>query len=145
MPEIALSVSERINIETPERPDLVLGLLKDHGFTNTHISRLVKDVSIFAFSQCREDPFNFAINVSILRALGVTHSFISALITGHPYAACRKTSMLEKMLRRSLVNFRSKMDIFVNKLGFSLETWPEFQVLEKRIIPRCSVIKVLLS
>ena len=40
-PEIANSVSEKVNFPNPTRPDSVLSLLRDHGFANLHISKLV--------------------------------------------------------------------------------------------------------
>ncbi|GFZ04621.1 mitochondrial transcription termination factor family protein [Actinidia rufa] len=41
-PETAISASEKLNFETPERPDSVLNLLRTHGFTQTQISNLVR-------------------------------------------------------------------------------------------------------
>ncbi|KAG8655443.1 hypothetical protein MANES_04G039000v8 [Manihot esculenta] len=38
----AESASKRIKFETPERPDSVLRFLKEHGFTNSHISKIVE-------------------------------------------------------------------------------------------------------
>ncbi|GFZ04620.1 mitochondrial transcription termination factor family protein [Actinidia rufa] len=41
-PETAISVSPKLNFETPEKPDSVLNLLRTHGFTQTQISILVR-------------------------------------------------------------------------------------------------------
>lgn len=41
-PETAISAAEKVKFETPERPDKVLNLLRNHGFTETHITNLVR-------------------------------------------------------------------------------------------------------
>ncbi|XP_057460952.1 uncharacterized protein LOC130751368 [Actinidia eriantha] len=41
-PETAISASKALNFETPERPDLILDLLRTHGFTKTQIANLVR-------------------------------------------------------------------------------------------------------
>ncbi|GFZ04619.1 mitochondrial transcription termination factor family protein [Actinidia rufa] len=38
----AISASKALNFETPEKPDLVLDLLRNHGFTKTQIANLVR-------------------------------------------------------------------------------------------------------
>lgn len=274
-PETALSVSERVNFETPERPDSVLGVLRDHGFTKTHISRLVrmcpylllanvektllpkldfyrsigisdhilarvvswnpslltrslekyivpcydtvksvvildeKVAKFFGRSSwilLQEMPNNFAANVSALKALGVSQSLISVLVTCHPFVVCRKTSKFAKDVEKvigmgfnpkkttfisalhilscvtesswaqkmetykrcgwteddflsafkkdpgfmelSEKTFLRKMDVFVNRMRWKPADVAQVPCilrysLEKRIIPRCSVIKVL--
>lgn len=41
-PDVAASLSKKVNFETPEKPDLVLSILREHGFSDKHISKLVK-------------------------------------------------------------------------------------------------------
>lgn len=41
-PEIAISASEKVHFETPDRPDSVLNLLRNHGFSKTHISNIIR-------------------------------------------------------------------------------------------------------
>ncbi|RVW98336.1 hypothetical protein CK203_034241 [Vitis vinifera] len=41
VPKTALSASKKIHFETPEQSDSVLTLLRGHGCTNTHISKIV--------------------------------------------------------------------------------------------------------
>ncbi|XP_057963728.1 transcription termination factor MTERF6, chloroplastic/mitochondrial-like [Malania oleifera] len=41
-PETASSASEKVHFETPERPDSVVTLLRNYGFSETHISNLVR-------------------------------------------------------------------------------------------------------
>jgi mTERF domain-containing protein len=41
-PKSAILASQRMDFENPERPDSVLNLLKENGFTNTQISKLVR-------------------------------------------------------------------------------------------------------
>lgn len=41
-PEIAISASEKVHFETPDRPESVLNLLRNHGFSKTHISNIIR-------------------------------------------------------------------------------------------------------
>ncbi|KAH7573614.1 hypothetical protein ACOSQ2_007676 [Xanthoceras sorbifolium] len=41
-PESALSASKKVHFETPEKPDSVISFLKNHGFSQTQISRTIK-------------------------------------------------------------------------------------------------------
>ena len=41
-PKSAILASQRMNFENPERPDSVLNLLKENGFTPTQISKIVR-------------------------------------------------------------------------------------------------------
>ncbi|CAI9761132.1 unnamed protein product [Fraxinus pennsylvanica] len=41
-PEKAISVSEKVHFETPERPNSMLTFLKKHRFSSTHIANLVR-------------------------------------------------------------------------------------------------------
>ncbi|KAF8395571.1 hypothetical protein HHK36_019521 [Tetracentron sinense] len=40
-PESALKAAQQIHIKTPTKPDSVLELLRNYGFTNTHIAKLI--------------------------------------------------------------------------------------------------------
>ena len=40
--ESAISASEKVQFQSPERPDLVLALLRNYGFSRTQISNLIR-------------------------------------------------------------------------------------------------------
>ncbi|KAF8411851.1 hypothetical protein HHK36_004410 [Tetracentron sinense] len=48
--ESAISASKKIHIESTEKPDLVLELLRTHGFTKTHIANLISKLPSLLFS-----------------------------------------------------------------------------------------------
>ncbi|KAL0402414.1 UNVERIFIED_CONTAM: hypothetical protein Slati_4271300 [Sesamum latifolium] len=40
-PEAAISASKKLQLNSPEKPDLLLALFKSHGFSNAHISKMI--------------------------------------------------------------------------------------------------------
>lgn len=273
--ETAKYVSKRVQFETPEGPNSVLSLLRDNGFTDTHISKVVKKLPRVLLSDAKrtllpkleffcsvglskadlgsmfvENPillhcslkdkliprYNFVKsvlvldekvvtvlkrstwicskdleknvipNISLLRGLGMSQPFISALMTSNAHVLCRSaekfSERVEKVVEMGFspsttkfvwaivaFNFRestfkhkmevyrrwgwsddeiwsafrkrpicmclseekimSGMDFFVNKMGrhySDIVKYPHllFYSMEKRIIPRCLVFKILL-
>ncbi|KAH7533288.1 hypothetical protein FEM48_Zijuj04G0114900 [Ziziphus jujuba var. spinosa] len=200
-------MSRKVKFETPEKPDLVLGLLRDRGFTNTHISRLVKmcpflllvivektllpklefyrSIGLSGLDLVRVVSWNpslltrslekciipcydilevvlkndekvakffgrsswvllrdmlnsFAVNVSILRSLGVPQSFISVLVTCHPVVACRRTSEFEKDVEKVIsMGFNPLKITFISALHVIYSVGESSWVQKKEIYKKC--------
>ncbi|KAF8369306.1 hypothetical protein HHK36_032683 [Tetracentron sinense] len=104
-PESALSASNKVQFETPERADSVLTLFKNHGFTESQISKLIRkrpDLLLYIPEKTLLPKLEFlfasafrrttriflqdiqkhvAPNIKLLQELGVPESNISLLIT----------------------------------------------------------------
>ncbi|XP_021672324.2 transcription termination factor MTERF15, mitochondrial isoform X2 [Hevea brasiliensis] len=82
----AQSISKRICFETTERPDSVLRLLREHGFTNSHISKIVKSWPRVLLAQPEKTllpKFEF------LRSLGVSSSDMAIIVSRNPFLLAR--------------------------------------------------------
>ena len=79
--ERAKRVSQSVNFETSERPNLVLNLLKNHGFTNAQISKVVKAGPNFLLS----DPEKTLLpKFEFLGSMGLSDSECANIISGCP-------------------------------------------------------------
>ncbi|KAF2322025.1 hypothetical protein GH714_005790 [Hevea brasiliensis] len=82
----AQSISKSICFETTERPDSVLRLLREHGFTNCHISKIVKSWPRVLLAQPEKTllpKFEF------LRSLGVSRSDMAIIVSRNPFLLAR--------------------------------------------------------
>lgn len=88
--ENAISASKKVQFESPKRPDSVLTLLKNHGFTDTHISKLVRKLPVLLLASPKD---------SLLPKFDFFHSI------GVPsYEIVRILSSDPTLFRRSLEN-----------------------------------------
>ncbi|KAJ9128967.1 hypothetical protein P3X46_034276 [Hevea brasiliensis] len=190
----AQSVSKKICFNTLERPESVLELLREHGFTNSHISKIVKmrprvlllnpertilpkleflcsigvsrsDLSAIV-SQNPEllnrsikqnliphyhilkmlSQNDFYVNLSLLRGLGMPQSSISFLVIYHPLVVCLKAFNFAEGVKKKIM---CNMHFLVCKMGWQPAVVARVPIvlcygLETRIMPRCSVVRVLL-
>ncbi|KAM0981375.1 hypothetical protein ACFX13_014775 [Malus domestica] len=91
--EKALTLSEKVSFETTERPYSVLGLLRDHGFANSEISKLVSKVPRLLLA----DPEKILLpKLEFLRSLGLSGASIALAI-------CRNPIFLTTSLKNALV------------------------------------------
>ncbi|KAM1208761.1 hypothetical protein ACFX2J_014384 [Malus domestica] len=91
--EKALTLSEKVSFETTERPYFVLGLLRDHGFANSEISKLVSKVPRLLLA----DPEKILLpKLEFLRSLGLSGASIALAI-------CRNPIFLTASLKNALV------------------------------------------
>ncbi|XP_056168112.1 uncharacterized protein LOC130134502 [Syzygium oleosum] len=81
-PESALFVSERVNFETSARPDAIIDVFKNHGFSQFQISGIIR-------------KWPWLILASPERTVGFSGSDLAKLITAAPYILTRS---LEKHL-----------------------------------------------
>ncbi|XP_059439091.1 transcription termination factor MTERF15, mitochondrial-like [Corylus avellana] len=91
-PKSAILASERMNFENPARPDSVLNLLKENGFTNTQISKLVRIHPLLLLS----DPEKTLLpKIEFFRSVGVSSSALPVILSSNPMLLARS---LEKQL-----------------------------------------------
>ncbi|XP_048432281.1 transcription termination factor MTERF9, chloroplastic-like [Pyrus x bretschneideri] len=91
--EKALTLSKKVSFETTERPDSVLGLLRDHGFADSEISKLVSKVPRLLLA----DPEKIlSPKLEFLRSLGLSGTSIALAI-------CRNPIFLTASLKNALV------------------------------------------
>ncbi|XP_062145254.1 transcription termination factor MTERF15, mitochondrial-like [Alnus glutinosa] len=85
-PKSATLASQRVNFENPEKPDSVLNLLKEHGFTNTQISKLVRVHPLLLLS----DPEKTLLpKIEFFRSLGVSSSDLPGILSSTPFLFVR--------------------------------------------------------
>ncbi|KAE8038612.1 hypothetical protein FH972_011106 [Carpinus fangiana] len=85
----AILKSRRLLFQSPERPDSVLNLFKENGFSNTQISRTVRKHPLILLS----DPEKTLLpKIELLRSIGVSSSDLSTVITSYPFLFKRNLS-----------------------------------------------------
>jgi mTERF domain-containing protein len=85
----AILKSRRLLFQSPERPDSVLNLFKENGFSNTQISRTVRKHPMILLS----DPEKTLLpKIELLRSIGVSSSDLSTVITLYPLLLKRNLS-----------------------------------------------------
>ncbi|GLT53761.1 hypothetical protein SLA2020_270110 [Shorea laevis] len=84
---------QRTNFENPERPDSVLNLLKENGFTRTQISKIVKVQPLFLLS----DPEKTLLpKIEFFRSVGVSSSDLPGILSSNPM-------LLGRSLKKQLI------------------------------------------
>ncbi|KAJ9178526.1 hypothetical protein P3X46_010404 [Hevea brasiliensis] len=89
----AQSISKRIWFETPERPDSVLRFFREHGFTDSQISKIVKHRPCLLLAKPEK---TFLPKLEFLRSIGVSRS-------GLPIFVSRNPDLLARSLERCLI------------------------------------------
>ncbi|GLT53767.1 hypothetical protein SLA2020_270170 [Shorea laevis] len=80
-PKSAILASQRMNFDSPERPDSVLNLLKENGFNHTQISRIVRANPLFLLY----DPEKTLLpKIEFFRSVGVSSSDLPGILSSNP-------------------------------------------------------------
>ena len=86
----ALLASNKVHFQNPDRPDSVLSLLKENGFDNTQITKIIRSRPTLLLA----DPENTLLpKIQFFRSIGVSGSDLPRILTISP-----------DLLRRSLTN-----------------------------------------
>jgi mTERF domain-containing protein len=92
-PKSAILASQRMDFENPERPDSVLNLLKENGFTNTQISKLVRINPLLLLS----DPEKTLLpKIEFFLSVGVSSSDLPGILSSNP-------SLFARSLKKHLI------------------------------------------
>jgi mTERF domain-containing protein len=85
-PKSATLASQKMNFENPEKPDSVLNLLKENGFTNTQISKLVRTHPLLLLY----DPEKTLLpKIEFFLSLGVSSSDLPGILSSTPFLFTR--------------------------------------------------------
>ncbi|BFG37846.1 hypothetical protein CerSpe_241200 [Prunus speciosa] len=79
--ENALSLSKKVNFENPERPDSVLDLLREYGFADSQISKLVHKVPKLLLSDSKK---RLLPKLEFLRSIGLSGESLAHTICTNP-------------------------------------------------------------
>ena len=107
--EGAISASKHVNFETPDKADLVISFFKNHGFSQTQISSIVRRYPPLLLSNPQKTLLP---KLEFFQSKGFTSSDIVMILTRNPH-----------LLKRSLKNqIIPSFDFFKNLLGTDEKT-----------------------
>ncbi|KAF7836607.1 transcription termination factor MTERF8, chloroplastic-like [Senna tora] len=144
----ATSISKYVNLETREKPDLVVSFLKNQGFSHAQIVRFIREVPVCL----RFDPVKtFLPKIEFFKSKGVSSSDIPKVISSCPNIMKRS---LSKQIEPSFDFFRNLVksdDMFVNivkeysgiLLDINTHAVPNLKVLREVGVPESNIIKLL--
>ncbi|KAK4255967.1 hypothetical protein QN277_008890 [Acacia crassicarpa] len=147
-PQEAEAASKRVSLETRDKPDLVIGFLKSHGFSQPQILRLIRIVP----ELLRYDPEKtFLPKIEFFKSRGISSSHIPRLI-------CSSPNIMRRSLSKHLIpSFNFLRDLFQSdeKLIKSLQyssvilldpktfVVPKMELLREAGVPQSNIIKYL--
>jgi mTERF domain-containing protein len=79
---ILASQSHRVLFQSPERPDSVLNLLKENGFSNAQISKIVRMHPLILLSHPEKTLLP---KIELLRSIGVSSSDLITILSSNPF------------------------------------------------------------
>jgi mTERF domain-containing protein len=78
----AILASQRVLFQSPERPDSVLNLLKENGFSNAQISKIVRMHPLILLSHPEKTLLP---KIELLRSIGVSSSDLMTILSSNPF------------------------------------------------------------
>ncbi|GLT42504.1 hypothetical protein SLA2020_165000 [Shorea laevis] len=135
-PASAKSASKYVHFRDSANPDLVLSFLRNHGFTNAHISRVVRSfprVLLFDAKKTVLPKFEF------FHSIGISGANLATLISRNP-------SVLGRSLNRQIIpcyDFLKTHLVHDEIVAKSLikQSWVLLQNLQKDLSPNISVLR----
>ncbi|KAL5561534.1 hypothetical protein UlMin_031281 [Ulmus minor] len=106
-PEIAISVSKKLHLDSPEKPDSVLRLLKDNGFSDAHISKLIKFNPHFLLANPESTLLP---KLEFFQSIGLSGADLVATVSRNP-------AFLTRSLEKSIIPLYNilKKEVFLDK------------------------------
>ncbi|KAG2697353.1 hypothetical protein I3760_07G101900 [Carya illinoinensis] len=129
----AILASQRVRFRTPEKPDSVLNLLKENGFTNTQISRLVKIEPRLLLSNPEKTLLP---KIEFFRSMGASSSDLSRILSSNP-------SLLRRSLEKHLIpcyDFLKSVLILDEKVVTVFKRSP-WVVLMHNMVPNIALLR----
>ncbi|KAI5565244.1 hypothetical protein BDE02_14G111700 [Populus trichocarpa] len=134
--ESAILTSQKVQFQSPERPDSVLALLRNHGFSRTQISSLVKKRPFLLLS----NPTNTLLpKLDFFLSLGMSRPHLARTLSSDP-------TLLTRSLENQIVpsyNFLKTILRSDEKIvsAFKRTTWIFLEDLSKNLIPNLELLR----
>eukprot|EP00268_Persea_americana_P052198 TRINITY_DN5837_c0_g1_i2.p1 TRINITY_DN5837_c0_g1~~TRINITY_DN5837_c0_g1_i2.p1 ORF type:complete len:389 (-),score=23.05 TRINITY_DN5837_c0_g1_i2:736-1902(-) len=136
-PESALSASKKLNLKTPKNPDSVIELLRNHGFTDTQITKLVTKAPSILLSNPQKTLLR---KINVLKRYGISGTDLIKVISSNPsllLQASVNTEIIPSFdFLRSLVKTDDNIVTIVRRSSRILQS-----NLEKKIGPNIAIIR----
>lgn len=137
-PEAAISASEKVHFETPEKPDSVLNLLRNHGFSKIHISHLVRKRPLLLLANPEKTLLP---KIEFFQSIGVLRTDIAKTLSFDP-------TLFTRSLEKHIIpcyDFLKSVLRSNEKVVASLKrsSWIFLQDYSKNVIPNIGLLKEL--
>ncbi|CAN6703444.1 unnamed protein product [Malus baccata var. baccata] len=148
-PEDAISASKRVKLRSPERPDYVLSFLRNHGFSATQISKMVRSYPrLFQLHPER----TILPKLEFFTSLGVSNEDLAKTLAFQPkilIASLNNRILPTYDFLRSLISKKNVASVFKNgslifNEGHSKNVAPNIEILRESGMPY-SCISLLLA
>ena len=134
--EAALSASKSVNFETPDKADLVISFFKNHGFSQTQVSSIIRRHPPLLLSN---PQMNLLPKFEFFRSNGFSSSDIAKVLTRLPHILKRN---LENHIIPSFVFLKSLLRTNENTIIALTRFWPIPVVkLDTCVIPNVNLLR----
>ncbi|KAJ7972917.1 Mitochondrial transcription termination factor family protein [Quillaja saponaria] len=100
-PETAILASQKVNLQSPDRPDTVLTLLRNYGFSRTQISNVVRKRPLLLLANPKDTLLP---KLEFFQSIGVSNADLARTLTADPTLLTRS---LEKQIIPSYTFLKS--------------------------------------
>ncbi|KAL4370835.1 hypothetical protein AHAS_Ahas06G0105500 [Arachis hypogaea] len=134
-PDTAALTSQKLHLPSAERPDSVLTLLREHGFTDTQISNLIRKRLLFLLA----NPDILLPKFQFFLSIGIFNTNLARTLTAYP-------TLLSRSLEKQIIpcyNFLKSVLISDEKVASSLKrtSWVFLEDHKKNLVPNLNLLK----
>ena len=144
-PESALSVSNKFQLKSPNNADAVISFFKSHGFSQTHISNIIKKAPVvLSFNPEKillpKLKFFYSKGISSHDVANLLHRFPSVLgrsLENHMIPNFNYLSNLPESQERAISFIKRKPSLFYH----DIETYvaPKVNILLEQVVPKSKI------
>ncbi|XP_058203234.1 uncharacterized protein LOC131317689 [Rhododendron vialii] len=150
-PEKALSASKHVKFETPDRPDSVVAFFKNHGFTQTQISTIIKRFPSVLVCNTQETLLP---KLQFLNSKGVSSTDVAVMVsTSTRVLKCSLKNVIipafdffSNLLQseeKAVAAFKRYSGIFW--VDHQAQVTPHIQVLREANVPEANIMYLLMK
>ncbi|XP_015969521.1 uncharacterized protein LOC107492954 [Arachis duranensis] len=134
-PDTAALTFQKLHLPSAERPDSVLTLLREHGFTDTQISNLIRKRLLFLLA----NPDILLPKFQFFLSIGIFNTNLARTLTADP-------TLLTRNLEKQIIpcyNFLKSVLISDEKVASSLKrtSWVFLEDHKKNLVPNLNLLK----
>ncbi|XP_022758056.1 transcription termination factor MTERF8, chloroplastic-like [Durio zibethinus] len=136
--ESAISASEKVHFQSPEKPDLVLALLRNYGFSRTQISNLIRKRPVLLVA----NPENILLpKLEFFLSMGLSRSDLARTLSSDP-------TLLTRSLENQIVptyKYLKSVLLSNEKIVSALKrtTWIFLEDRSKNLMPNIAFLRKL--